>query len=231
MNIVDINAEARSLVDATSTSYPDTTLLRRVNSAYQETVNDILNADGTWQFDDTNFTTNPEGTGTLVASQSSYSFAEDFLDIEWVKVLGVDNYWHLLKPIDQSEMVRPLEDYLIQSGMPLYYDKNGNTIKLYPAPSATNITLADGLKVKFTRTADVFTSGDVSTGTKEPGFAVNHVILAYKAALPYAASHKKDRVAYLMSEIKRMRDEIIDFYARREKDKRKKITTKQISFR
>lgn len=231
MNISDIFQEARDLGDADATSYPDATLLRRVNTANEDVVGSIIRADGTWQFDDTNYTTNPIGTGTLIDGQSSYTFSDKFLDIENVKVKDTNGNWHLLTPIDQSQTPMALEQYLTTSGMPAYYDKSGNTIKLYPAPASAHVTLASGLKVQFKRTADLFTSGDVSTGTKEPGFAINHVILAYKAALPYCARYKPNSVGFIMAEIKRLLAEIIKHYSSREADRRKVITTKPISHR
>lgn len=231
MNIADIFAEARSLVDATSASYADAVLLRRLNASNEDMVSEIINADGTWQFDDRNFTTNPIGVGTLIAGQSSYSFANDFLDIENIKIQDINGNWRIIDPIDQSQTDVALEQYLKVDGMPACYDKIGNTIKLYPAPSASVVTLVGGLKVQFKRTADLFTTDDLAAGTKQPGFALNHIILAYKIALPYASSYKKDRVAYLMAEIKRLRDEIIRHYSTRERDKRKVMSNKTISFR
>ena len=75
MTIEDIIAEARDLVDATSTSYPDAKILRRLQPIEEEIVSKIINADGTWQFDDSNNTDLPVGTATLTAGTALYSFA------------------------------------------------------------------------------------------------------------------------------------------------------------
>ena len=116
--------------------------------------------------------------------------------------------------------------------MPIYYDKQGSSILLYPAPdNGASVTLAAGLKVYFQRTASIFTSAEVTTGTKVPGFASPyHMILAYMAALPYAISYKKDRVPVILNEIRRLEEDLTDHYSRREKDRRKVITTRGISF-
>ena len=60
MNIANINTEIRDLTDSNSTSLTDATLLRRVNTAYETVISWIITADGTWQFDDTNFTDRSE---------------------------------------------------------------------------------------------------------------------------------------------------------------------------
>ena len=52
----DIVSEIYSLCDADSTSYPINAVTRRVNVAYEELIGLILTADGTWQWDDTNYT-------------------------------------------------------------------------------------------------------------------------------------------------------------------------------
>lgn len=105
--------EIDSLCDSTATSYPIAVKTRRVNSALETIVGKIIAADGTWQFDDTNFTDLPIGTADLVEGQSSYTFSQKFLAIENVKVKDINGRWHIIQPIDQSQKQSPLEDYLI----------------------------------------------------------------------------------------------------------------------
>lgn len=231
MTIADINQEARDLVDADTTSYPAAALLRRVNMAYEDVVSKIIGMDGTWQFDDTNYSTLPIGTTTLVNAQKDYSFDATFLNVERVEVLDVSGNWQLLRPIDKSQMGVAVSEFHKVDGLPMYYDKNGTSIFLYPAPATGSVTMASGLKVYFQRNADLFTSAQVTTGTKEPGFAINHVVLAYKAALPYAMTYKKDRVPGLIAEINRFEKEIMTHYGRREKDARKVMSMRNISHR
>jgi hypothetical protein len=108
------------------------------------------------------------------------------------------------------------------------FDINGDTIRLYPAPTATSCTLASGLRVSFKRAPDLFT---VSDTTQQPGLPSSyHAILAYKAALPYAAIYKKDRVVYLTNEITRLHKAVIDHYTHRDKMRDANITTHCTSF-
>ena len=83
----DLVSEARDLVDADSTSYPIAAVTRRINIGYETLIGKILEADGDWQWDDTNYTNLPRGTGTLVEGQESYSFSSEYLNIQMVEVL------------------------------------------------------------------------------------------------------------------------------------------------
>lgn len=241
MIISDINQEIRDLCDADATSLTNATLLRRVNTAYETVVGWIITSDGTWEFDDTNYSTHPRGTGTLVEGQEDYSFASEYLDIEAVEILDVGSpaKYIRIKPLDHEQLggLSPEEYFGLTSagnpatGFPEWYDKNGDTIRFYRAPAAAYVTLASGLRVWFKRTADLFTSAQVTTGTKEPGFASPfHVILAYMAAIPYCMAYKKDRVALYKNEVEQMKKDLIKFYGHREADTRKIMTMKSISF-
>jgi hypothetical protein len=236
MNIADINSEARSLCDADTTSYTAADLLRRVNNSFEQVVGWLINSDGTWQFDDSNYSDFPIGTYTLVNGQAKYSFNDKFLQLEEVQILNKDGVYEIIQPIDQTEYsdITPLEELFKTSGKPVYYEKlTDDTIKLFPAPdNGVSVTLVAGLKIKFKRTASLFTSAEVTTGTKEPGFASPyHIILSYMAALPYCQSYKKDRVALYEKKIMDLKTELINHYSMRSKDERKVATTKFVSFR
>lgn len=233
--IADINLETRDLCDADTNSYTAATLLRRINSAYEQVVGWIIQADGTWQFDDSNYTDLPIGTQTLVASQSAYTFNDKFLQIEEVQIKDDEGNWQIIQPIDQREYSdeTPLSEAFETDGFPQFYDKIAeDTIKLYPAPSAADCTLTGGLKIKFKRTASIYTSAEVTTGTKVPGFiSTYHYILSYMAAIPFCMTYKKDRVALFERKVEEMKKGIIEAYTQREKDKRKVITMDGILFR
>ncbi len=240
MTISDINQEARDLVDADTTSYTAATLLRRINTAYETVVGWIINADGTFQFDDSNYTDAPRGTGTLVEGQEFYSFTAAYLDVEAIDILDTDNVYRRIKNIDLNDLggISPAEYFGVDSsgnptkGFPEYYDIQGNFIRLYPAPTSTQVTLTNGLRVWFKRTASLYTSAEVTTGTKVPGFASPfHVILAYMAAIPYAMSYKPNRVPLFEKRVDEMKKEIIKHYGHRELDRRKVIKPARISIK
>lgn len=238
MTIADVNAETRTLCDADSTSLPDAVLLRRVNAALETCVAKIVTADGTWQFDDTNYTTLPIATGNLVAGQVSYTFSSDFLELEEVDILDLGGIYRRITPFDPEETGMSFEEFTgtttsaTPNGFPQYYDKQGDSIRLSNAPQSTNCTLTNGIKIRFKRTGDVFTAGQVTTGTKEPGIASPyHMLICYMMAVPYCMSYKKDRVPLYEKKIDEMTRDMLKFYAHREQDKRKVITMSQINYR
>lgn len=232
--------EIWNLCDAGITSYPIKDVIRRLNSSFEQVVGWLINASGTWQWDDTNYTDLPIGTQTLVAGQSAYTFNDKFLTIERVKIKNKNGDWVIIKPLDQAEISNEtvLEEYFETAGMPEYYDKiSDDTFKLYPAPSAAQTTLASGLKVEYRRTAKVYTMSDSTTITSgeesvEPGFASPyHVILAYMASVPFCMNYKKDRVNLYEKKITELKDELVKHYSKRQKDERKGFSMKPISFR
>lgn len=232
----DLTSEIDTLCDTNSTSYPLPDKVRRINAGLEEIVGRLVNADGMWQYDDTNYTDAPRGTGNLVEGQEAYSFASEYLTIEQVDVLDKNGYWRRLKSFDPNDLdgLTP-EEYFgsttstTKKGMPEYYDPQGDSIRLYPAPAATNVTLTAGLRIFFKRTASLFTTSDT---TKEPGIpSPYHVLLAYFAAIPYCMAYKKDRVVWLEKKWMEGVAEVLKFHGRREKDRRKVATMKKIQFR
>ena len=223
MQISDINTWARYLVSADTTSYTAAQLLIAVNNAYREVVSEIIRSDRTWEFDDTNFTTFPIFLEDLVAAQNDYSLNNDFLNVLKVHVMNGNGDYEELTPLDISQLREPVDEIFETNGKPQYYDLRYGSVWLYPAPATGDVTLADGLRIYAQRGADEFTSAQVTTGTKEPGFAIHHEILAYKAALPYALAFKPEKVPFLMAESQKMMANILEHYAQREKGVKKQM--------
>lgn len=218
-NIADIMAEARELVDADSTKYPDVSLLRRINAAYEEIAGDLIALDKSWKFDDSRYTDLPIGVGSLVSGQRSYAFNSSLLTIDRVEVIDKDGNTYKLEPILEDEL-GALDEFEKTNGIPKYYSKKYNSIFIYPAASSAKFNFSNDLLIHYRRTASVFTAGDISAGTAEPGFASPyHYLLSYKAALPFAISYKKDRVPLILNEINRMREGLIALASVRDGDK------------
>ena len=226
--------------DADINSYPLADVTRNMNLCLEELVGDILNADGRWEWDDTNQTNLPRGTGTLVEGQESYSFASEYLKIQMIEILrdsSPDQYTKL-KPISSLDLggLSPQEYFGQESngdpkkGVPEYYDKLGDTIFLYPAPAAASgVTLAAGLRVWFQRTADLFTTSDT---TQEPGLpSPYHVLLPYYAAIVFCNSYKKDRVAWLEKKYDQGLKKMLTFFGKREEDDQGIISGFKINYR
>src|SRR3990167_5324296 len=131
----DLNTLIDDLCDSTDTSFPVQKKVLQINSAYEELVGKIIIADGTWQFDDTNYTDLPRGTGLLVEGQETYSFSSEYLSIEAVEILnkGGTQYNRLI-PLDHQELggMSPQEYFGTDSsgnplkGTPQYFDVLGD---------------------------------------------------------------------------------------------------------
>ncbi len=221
--------EIDSLCDSDSVAYPIVAKTRRANVALEDLVAKIVQADGTWQFDDSNYTDLPIGVANMQEGVSGYSFNQQFLQVELVQMKDTNGFWHILRPIDQQDQKSySLDNYDAGGvkGFPFKYDKEGDTITLYPAPSATFVTLTGGLKIKFKRTASLFLTSDT---TKQPGFlSPYHILVAQKTALPYCQTYKPDRVPALIKAIDDGEANLIASYANRERDASTRLTLKKI---
>ena len=224
-------------MDADITSFPLARATREINASLEELVGDIINADGTWEYDDTNYTDLPRGTGLLIEGQEQYSFAAEYLQVTAIEILDTNSIYRRIKPLDHKELngLSPREYFGMSGGNPVkgfpeYFDILGDSIFLYPAPAAaSNVTLTAGLRVWFKRTADLFTTSDTSQAPGLP--STHHVLLAYMAAIPYAMSYKKDRVGWLEKKVVEMKKTLLAHYGMREKTREKQITSDYISFR
>ena len=197
---------------------------------------------GQMKFGDFNYTAFPSFTITMTNSEPAYDLTdwgttdeEAILTILGVEVLDDDGNWHLLKPITLDEIHAKgiaLSEYQSTDGLPLEYEKRDNLIVLYPAPdNGVSVTLASGLRVYSLRTADRFTSAEVTTGTKEPGFPSPwHDIIAYEAAYLYAIVNAPSKAPAIFREMQRKEKELMSFIARRNQDDRPIMTMKPIIY-
>ena len=151
------------------------------------------------------------------------------LTILGVEVLDNGGIWHPLRPITldyiHSQGLAQAE-YYKTNGRPAEYEKREHMLVLYPAPdNGITVTLSAGLKVFFLRAADGFTSSQVTTGTKEPGFpAPWHDIISYEAAYMYAIAKGLENRLFLKAEMDRKEKELFKFISRRNQDDRPVMT-------
>ncbi len=212
---------------ANSSSYPIADLTRHANQALDEMVSLAINSNGTWQFDDSNNTDLPIGTTALVSGQADYTFDDEYLTIEEIRILPSGaTQWEILKPVDKNDPT--MKDLLLSyeniSGTPEYYDKFGETIMLYPKP---NYSQASSLKAFFQRKASYFTTTDT---TKEPGFPKHlHKYIPLYCAFSYASAKglpkKNDLYQRLQTEAQRIKDH----FSMRPKDEEYIITSEYIN--
>lgn len=207
----------------------------------EELVGEIISADGTYQYDDTNYTDFPRGKGNLVEGQEQYTFSAEYLQIESIEVLNQGGtVYEKIQTIDNVDLggMSPQQYFgTDSSGNPVkgrvqYYDVSGDSVIFYPAPTSTSHTLTNGMRIWFKRKPQAFTAvSTTATDTTEPGLPSSyHVILAYMAAIPYCMSYKKDRVALYEKKKDELKKNILKYYGLRERDRKKIMTMKQVNY-
>lgn len=220
--------EVDNICGSDTTKYPLVDKARRANMAMAKFVEIALANDTRWQFDDSNQTDLPIGTTGLVQGQNDYSFDSSFLKILKVQCKNSDGDYIDLIPIDVSEVTTPLETTFSENGQPLYYDKYANSIILYPTPSTT---VSAGLKVYYQRDATTFVSTDT---TKYPGIpSIFHEYIALCMAEPQLLKNVIDvnsqrKYNNYVAKIEKFEQKIADYYQKRDKDDRKKLSAKII---
>lgn len=181
----------------------NTTLFKKfasnVNIANKMVASALMKVDKHWKFDDYNNTDFPRGAATLVAGLRDYTLpaattsgnAATLLGVTKIAVLDTNStpQERVLRLTDRSES--DLNNMYSVNGFPEVYRLVGNSVKMWPAPSATYCTLASGLIVYFQRTPKPFDT--TTTDAVEPGFmATRHISLSYFASYLYLIPKQKD---------------------------------------
>src|SRR3990167_10209293 len=150
---------------STATSpYPIADKTRNINRHFDDVVSLILQSDGTWKWDDDNQTDHPIGTITLVNNQQDYELAGGtYLKVQRVEVKDINGKYNLLQPIDEKDVQnQALTEFQGTAGRPIYYDKLGEYLFLYPKPSTASVTASAGLKVYYQRLPSYFLTTDTT---------------------------------------------------------------------
>lgn len=229
---ISLYADALNLLglsDTDSTSYPIAEFTRNANQALRETNQDIWQATGEWELDDSNYTTMPSAKRDMTASISNYLIPSYAQKIDRLQVKDISGDWQVVTPFDKSMTKEALEELYSTTGLPEYYDLVGNSIVLYPTPDATTCTLTQGLELFFSREFDDFIVTDT---TKEPGFVKDfHRMISMRAALNWAMPRGLSVISSLQNQISSMKESMKIFYGSRDRDLRVKIVPPNHSFK
>lgn len=209
------------------------TFTRLINHGLNDLQTLIMESDTRWQFDDSNYTDFPIGTTDLVAGQTDYTLSDSQIKFSHAYVKDQNGKYYPLKPIDERDINKAgqsPDNFMETDGRPVYYDKRGNSILLYPAPSATETTLTDGLKVSYQREPSYFVSSDT---TKKAGVpATFQVYPAIVACLLYAENNQMDKkVKTLMARKEEQDARIREFYNKRDKDESPRLKARKVNYR
>ena len=174
---------------------------RYINEWYLRVATWILEAEGVFNWDDSNYTNFPIATKDLVNAQADYTLpaatsggnASTFLKLLAIEVADASGRYQRIDRIVLEEMRRTITEHRIADGMPERYWELANSIVLEPAPATASVTITNGLKFFFQRSIDLFTTSDT---TQQPGFAeIFHRILSLGASLDHAEINDLDDLA------------------------------------
>lgn len=243
MTIANIESLTRFLTNTDTTSLTAANLLILENKYYEEITGQIISetAGAKWHFGDLNYTAFPTFTISLSSGVQSYNlgnFTSVPLTIMGIEVLDNAGIWHPLKRLTLKDIQRwhlAQSEYQKTNARPLQYEIRDNLIVLYPAPdNGVSVTLANGLRMFYLRTADVFTSAQQSTGTKVPGFPSPwHDLLSYGPAYDFAIANPEANLPAdrFLREYNRRMEEMLNFISRRDQDVDYSITGKRKLYR
>lgn len=196
------------------------TFTRLFNYGLEETVSLIKKVSGRWQYADTNNSGISPATTDLVAGQSKYILDPVHYDIQAVEVVDASGKSKLLKQIDINQIKEngdTITDYKNVNGMPEEYDISGDILTLYPAPSASAVTLSEGLRLFYLGDPNYFVYTDT---TKEPGIPrpLQDMPVLFACAKYAKQNGMTEKARELDAEIQRRKVELNDTLGSRNKD-------------
>lgn len=207
----------------------NTELLQRftnlINRQYDKAAFLMIQNDGRWQADDTSYSTEAIYLTTLTSGQKQYTLDPAHLKIVQVRVKDEAGNWRIMRPLD----VQDPEAYYFRletnpevTGEPIWYDKRGDQLVLYPTPDYTQ---ASSLEIMVQRVPNYFTYDDT---TQTVGISqLFHRYLSLGASMEYAVanglSNKNDLMELFNIEEKRIKEH----YATRSRDENLMLRAKQ----
>jgi hypothetical protein len=174
----------------------------------------VMKADGRWKFDDTSNTTHPVATTAFVSGQADYQLETNFLQIDRVEA-QIDGVWRILQPIDRKDEKEPLS-VAYASGAPEAYDYDGESIFVYPTPTAGT------LKVFFTRPVSYVSS--LSDTLTIPRIHANYLI--YHAAFNLSLKTNDQNRAQLQQAMMIEEGKVKDYFTTRDESRPRRLKPK-----
>lgn len=168
--------------------------VRMVNYALDDYSSIALSSDGRWKFDDYTQVDSPQGFTSLVTGQRKYTIDTNWFGINKVEV-ELGGVRHVVEPVDQRDYKdSSIEQIYSSSGLPKYYDYDGQELKLYPAPNSNGT-----LYVDYSRPTPYFDTTDTDATIGIP--RVHHRYLALKVAKEVFMAKNDPSVSQLVQEL------------------------------
>lgn len=209
MTIGDAATTARFLTNSDSTSYPDAQMLINLNEWYQKVASMIFESQDESDFDDARNSDYPIETTALVAGQRDYPIpvSNGMLKIKRVDITYDNTTWYRASPIDDGAVTNDMGASLANTDQNFIrqnprYDIKYNSVWVYPAATASDVTAGASIRIEWERNVTPFTLSDFTTGTAIPGYdAPFHPILAQGAAYDYAFARQLPQLAQLQTSL------------------------------
>ena len=224
--------QARFMAGVDSTQWPTSRIVNSCNNYLDFIAGYAIAADKRFQWDDTNHTKLPEGTTSIIANQSDYSFLTDEQGNNILTLLRIDStdsggVVRKLIKWDAAQTDLALSVLFATTGIPQYYDLIAdNIIRLYPTPSAS---VTNGLKFFFQRTPSYFATTDT---TKAPGVApLLHRGFVIFSAYDCALSLGLPNLNALAAEKVKEEQKLTQYFADRNQDEKKVMRPRRFNFR
>jgi len=204
-----------------------------INQWYRIAAYFAWKVDKTWTFDDSNITTLPNPTTTLVNGQRDYALPSTALRIRQVEIKDSAGTYYTLEFMDENDGRLRNDKEGEDSGIPSHYRLFDNSLILYPTPDTTKVTAAAGLRVTIDREVDAFVVGDT---TQEPGLnAAFQGILYYGPCFEWATKNNIPAVATLctrmLGNFSGLTEMLQDFYGSRNQNTLIAISPVQKSYK
>lgn len=205
MTITEIKNLIDDLIDTSEAKFPTARKVRGINKAQDKVVNQLLEKDFLFQYDDPNYTDLNEGYLNIVSGQKDYNIRQDenFADLLFISEI------HVLPSatatlydecrLDKQGKYLDVADV----GTPTTYRISGSSIILSPVP---NYNATNGIKINFIRKPVPVETTDT---TKTLGLPVTfHHLVALYVAYDYARAkvltNRNDILNEIVGEEKRL---------------------------
>ena len=221
--------EINDICNSDNNSYPIESKTRRVNAALDRFFTLAFDTAGLWPYDDTNWNTEPIQTINIVSGTQSYDLGTFTSEI--INILRVELYnsaaattANVLDRLKRDSISDSLTSYTV-SGIPSQYDLIGQNIWLYPKP---NYSCTNGLKIYMERNKSAFLYTDTTKVLPVPSIFVQYICRL--TSLPYLIEFQKPQKNDIATQISMDEEAIKNYFANREKNVRKIMTPKKISY-
>jgi hypothetical protein len=222
--------QSRYLARVDANQWPTQKVVNSSNNWHDFVTSYAIGADKRFQWDDTNHTKLPEGTTDATINVSDYSFLTDEQGNSIITLTGVsyltNGKYVPLTLVDRNDPNYDPSTFGTQTGVPTQYDKIAdNIIRLDFKPAAT---VSAGLKFYFQRTGSYFTSSDT---TKTPGVSpLLHRGYVVASAYDIALTLGLQNLQALSVERQKEEQKVVQYFASRSQDERKRLTMAKIMY-